>query len=164
MLLKLITAFPNACILNAKNQKYWFHGNHQKFIITLITCTSKDIFNIFLFYICMFAMLILKFWSLHSLVEHCSSLYIHVAKSISFHCNRKGKRVYWYQAKNLDQLNSYQIHYQYVLCTRDKYLLTALIYAMGIFGLILHKIILFYSSVFCALFVNVTLFGMGGAK
>lgn len=94
MLLKLITAFPNACILNAKNQKYWFHGNHQKFIITLITCTSKDIFNIFLFYICMFTMLILKFWSLHSLVEHCSSLYIHVAKSISFHCNRKGKRVY----------------------------------------------------------------------
>lgn len=151
MLLKLITAFPNACILNAKNQKYWFHGNHQKFIITLITCTSKDIFNIFLFYICMFAMLILKFWSLHSLVEHCSSLYIHVAKSISFHCNRKGKRVYWYQAQNLDQLNSYQIPYQYVLCTRDKYLLTALIYAMGIFGLILHKIILFYSSVFCAL-------------
>lgn len=151
MLLKLITAFPNACILNAKNQKYWFHGNHQKFIITLITCTSKDIFNIFLFYICMFAMLILKFWSLHSLVEHCSSLYIHVAKSISFHCNRKGKRVYWYQAQNLDQLNSYQIPYQYVLCTRDKFLLTALIYAMGIFGLILHKIILFYSSVFCAL-------------
>lgn len=150
MLLKLITAFPNACILNAKNQKYWFHGNHQKFIITLITCTSKDIFNIFLFYICMFAMLILKFWSLHSLVEHCSSLYIHVAKSISFHCNRKGKRVYWYQAQNLDQLNSYQIPYQYVLCTRDKFLLTALIYAMGIFGLILHKIILFYSSVFCA--------------
>lgn len=151
MLLKLITAFPNACILNAKNQKYWFHGNHQKFIITLITCTSKDIFNIFLFYICMFAMLILKFWSLHSLVEHCSRLYIHVAKSISFHCNRKGKRVYWYQAQNLDQLNSYQIPYQYVLCTRDKFLLTALIYAMGIFGLILHKIILFYSSVFCAL-------------
>lgn len=150
MLLKLITAFPNACILNAKNQKYWFHGNHQKFIITLITCTSKDIFNIFLFYICMFTMLILKFWSLHSLVEHCSSLYIHVAKSISFHCNRKGKRVYWYQAQNLDQLNSYQILYQYVLCTRDKFLLTALIYAMGIFGLILHKIILFYSSVFCA--------------
>lgn len=150
MLLKLITAFPNACILNAKNQKYWFHGNHQKFIITLITCTSKDIFNIFLFYICMFAMLILKFWSLHSLVEHCSRLYIHFAKSISFHCNRKGKRVYWYQAQNLDQLNSYQIPYQYVLCTRDKFLLTALIYAMGIFGLILHKIILFYSSVFCA--------------
>lgn len=146
-------------LISRKSSKIHYHSD-----TIYITCTSKDIFNIFLFYICMFAMLILKFWSLHSLVEHCSSLYIHVAKSISFHCNRKGKRVYWYQAKNLDQLNSYQIPYQYVLCTRDKFLLTALIYAMGIFGLILHKIILFYSSVFCALIVNVTLFGMGGAK